>query len=136
MNYIGGQECYHRREHYKSGGYEMNNRIQAVKDFYKAFASGDREYVERILAKDFIFSSPPDPYLDRAGFFERCWPGAGNGTDFNFVRLVESGDEIIVTYESEQNGKRGRNTEVLTFEGDQISRTEVYFGWEGVDGSA
>lgn len=109
----------------------MSNRVQAVKDFYKAFASGDREYVEKILAKDFIFSSPPDPRLDRAGFFERCWPGSGQGWKFNFVRVVESGDEIIVTYESEQpNGKRGRNTEILTFEGDQISRTEVYFGWE------
>jgi len=26
-------------------------------------------------------------------------------------------------------GARGRNTEVLTFAGDRISRVEVYFGW-------
>jgi hypothetical protein len=24
---------------------------------------------------------------------------------------------------------RGRNTEILTFRGDQICRAEVYFGW-------
>jgi hypothetical protein len=46
------------------------------------------------------------------------------------VRLVESGDEVIVTYEMKKpDGSRGRNTEILTFRGDQISRTEVYFGW-------
>jgi hypothetical protein len=47
------------------------------------------------------------------------------------VRLVEVGDEVFVTYESEKtDGKRFRNTEVLTFDGDKISRAEVYFGWD------
>jgi hypothetical protein len=46
------------------------------------------------------------------------------------VRLVEAGDEVIVTYESRRrDGTSGRNTEVLTFDGDKIVRTEVYFGW-------
>jgi hypothetical protein len=36
-----------------------------------------------------------------------------------------------VTYEaSKSDGKRFRNTEVLTFNGDQIARVEVYFGWD------
>jgi hypothetical protein len=26
-------------------------------------------------------------------------------------------------------GERGRNTEVLTFDGDKVKRVEVYFGW-------
>ena len=35
-----------------------------------------------------------------------------------------------MTYESKKtDGSRFRNTEVLTFEGDKISRVEVYFGW-------
>jgi hypothetical protein len=47
------------------------------------------------------------------------------------VRLVESGDEVIVTYErTRPDGGRGRNTEVLTFNGGQIARAEVYFGWD------
>ena len=46
-------------------------------------------------------------------------------------RLVEAGDEVIVTYESKKtDGRRFRNTEVLTFEGDKIRRQEVYFGWD------
>ena len=79
-----------------------------------------------------MFSAPPDPKLDRDGYFERCWPGAGRNQDFDLVRLIESGDELVVTYESNVSGGegRGRNTEVLTFDDEnRISRIEVYFGW-------
>jgi hypothetical protein len=97
---------------------------------YRAFAASDREAIERILADDFAFSSPPDPSLDRAGYFERCWPNAGGGETFNFVRLIESGDEVVVTYEATRtDGTRFRNTEVLTFAEDKLARAEVYFGW-------
>jgi hypothetical protein len=83
------------------------------------------------LTEDFSFSSPVDVGLDRAGYFERCWPGAGAGQEFSFVRLIPAGDEVIVTYElTHPNGRRGRNTEVLTFDGDRICAAEVYFGWD------
>jgi hypothetical protein len=83
------------------------------------------------LGDHFHFSAPPDPDLDRDGFFERCWPGAGRGKNFEFVRLIEAGDEVVVTYESTKtDGRRFRNTEVLTFSGDKICKTEVYFGWD------
>ena len=107
------------------------SRIDIARAVYEAFATGDREMVERVFADDFTFSAPPDPLLDRDGYFERCWPGAGFGGAFQFVRLIESGDEVIVTYErTRPDGGRGRNTEVLTFRGDQIARAEVYFGWD------
>ena len=48
--------------------------------------------MEQLLSLDFTFSAPPDPFLDRDGYFER--------------------------------------TEVLTFNGGQIARAEVYFGWD------
>lgn len=83
-----------------------------------------------ILADDFTFSSPLDVGLDRAGYFERCWPGSRQVQRFDFVRLAEAGDEVIVTYEmTRRDGGRGRNTEVLTFDGDRILSAEVYFGW-------
>ena len=107
------------------------DRLQTVRDSYAAFAAGDRSFFEERLSEGFTFSSPPDPHLDRDGYFERCWPGAGRGQEFEFVRLVESGDEVIVTYESTRShAGRSRNTEVLTFDGDKISRVEVYFGWD------
>jgi hypothetical protein len=75
------------------------NRIDIARELYEGFASADREAVEQLLSPDFTFSAPPDPLLDRDGYFERCWPGAGSGDAFEFVRLVETGDEVIVTYE-------------------------------------
>jgi ketosteroid isomerase-like protein len=107
------------------------DRLKLAQESYRAFARGDRDAIEGLLADELTFSSPPDPELDREGFFERCWPNSGNLDGFDFVRLVESGDEVIVTYEATRaDGTRFRNTEVLTFEGDQIVRQEVYFGWD------
>jgi ketosteroid isomerase-like protein len=97
---------------------------------YEAFAAGDRDAIEELLADDLAFHSPPDPDLDRAGYFERCWPQSGDHQRFEFVPLIESGDEVVVTYEATRpDGTRFRNTEVLTFSGDRIRRVEVYFGW-------
>jgi hypothetical protein len=107
-----------------------SNRGQIARESYVAFAAGDRGFFEERLSDDFTFSSPPDPQLDRDGWWERCWPGAGRGQSFEFLRLVEAGDEVIVTYELRRpDGSGGRNTEVVTFDDeDRIVRTEVYFG--------
>jgi ketosteroid isomerase-like protein len=105
-------------------------RADTARALYAAFATGDRAAAERLIADAFRFSAPPDPLLDRDGYFERCWPGAGGDLPFEFKRLVEHGDEVIVTYErAHEGGGRGRNTEVLTFDGDRVVRAEVYFGW-------
>lgn len=107
-----------------------SERSEIARQSYLAFARADRQFFEDRLSDDFTFSSPPDPHLDRAGWFERCWPGAGSGQEFTFVRVIEAGDEVIVSYDLRRPDGGGRNTEVLTFdEDDKIVRTEVYFGW-------
>jgi hypothetical protein len=109
---------------------DTEQRFQRARDLYLAFAAGDRSAVQDLLSEDFTFSSPVDVGLDRAGYFERCWPAAGRGQEFRFVRLLASGDEVIVTYEmTHGDSRRGRNTEVLRFRGDQVCAAEVYFGW-------
>jgi ketosteroid isomerase-like protein len=108
------------------------DRSELARQSYLAYANGDRDFYEELLAPEFRFSSPPDPDLDRDGFFARCWPGAGKQSEFHFVRVIESGDEVVVTYETRRaDGTGGRNTEVLTFDeaGEKLVRTEVYFGW-------
>jgi ketosteroid isomerase-like protein len=110
---------------------DQPDRLELARGVYTAFAAGDRDAIESLLAEPFAFSSPADPSLDRAGYFERCWPHSGGGHEFDFVRLIESGDDVIVTYEATRpDGSRFRNMEVLGFEGDRVARTEVYFGWE------
>jgi SnoaL-like domain len=107
-----------------------HDQIERAREVYRTFASGDRAAIEGILSDDFTFSSPLDVGLDRAGYFDRCWPGAGGGQRFEFVRLVQSSEEVIVTYQVKHaDGHTGRNTEVLTFSGDRVCRAEVYFGW-------
>jgi ketosteroid isomerase-like protein len=101
-----------------------------VRASYGAYESGDRQVLEGLLADDFRFWSPPDPGIDRATYWERCWPNHGNLRAFEFRRLSEVGDEVLVTYEAERtDGTRFRNTEVFGFDGDKISSVEVYFGW-------
>ncbi len=104
---------------------------QLARDMYDAYANSDRDLVERMIAEDFVFFSPPDPGIDREKYFERCWPNAGSTDRFDYIRLIEHGDEVIVTYEvTKTDGGRFRNTEVLTFCGEQLVRAEVYFGWD------
>jgi ketosteroid isomerase-like protein len=106
------------------------NRLDLARASYKAYESGDRRVLEELLADDFTFSSPDDVAIDRAAYFARCWPNSREIETFEFTRLLESGDEVIVTYESTKtNGRRFRNTEILTFEGDKIRKAEVYYGW-------
>lgn len=106
------------------------DRLQLTRDSYAAFAAADRPRMEELLADGFVFSSPPDPLLEADAYWERCFAHAGDGTRFQFVRLFEHGDEVVVTYEATRSdGTRFRNTEVLTFAGDRIARIEVYFGW-------
>jgi len=107
------------------------DRLQLTRDMYEAFAAGDRQAVEGLLAADFTFYSPPDPGIDRATYWERCWPNSEAIESFEFKRLIQSGEEVVVTYESTKtDGKCFRNTEVLTFDGDEIAKAEVYFGWD------
>ncbi len=107
-----------------------HDRLGLVRDAYRAYESGDRRVVEELLSDDFTFYSPADVGIDRARYFERCWPNSELIETVEFTRLIEAGDEVVVTYESTKtDGNRFRNTEVLTFDGDKICKTEVYFGW-------
>jgi ketosteroid isomerase-like protein len=107
------------------------DRLKLARDAYGAYESGDRRVIEELLTDDFTFYSPADVGIDRARYFERCWPNAGLIESYEFKRLLEAGDEVVVTYEAAKtDGSRFRNTEVLTFEGDKICKVEVYFGWD------
>jgi SnoaL-like domain len=87
----------------------VSDRVQRTRAIYEAFAAGDRDRIEHSFTEDLVFSSPVDIGLDRSGYFERCWPGSGQGQTFEFVRLIESGDEVVATYEmTARDGRRGR----------------------------
>jgi hypothetical protein len=97
---------------------------------YAAYETGDRRAMEDMVGDGFRFWSPVDDGIDRAAYFDRCWPNHEHLAAFRFVRLVADGAAVIVTYEAERtDGSKFRNTEVLTFAGDELTTVEVYFGW-------
>ncbi len=107
------------------------DRASAVRACFAAYETGDRSALDEYLAEDLVFSSPADVGIDRATYFERCWPNAATIAAFSVERLIQAGDEFVVTYEATRDdGTRFRNTEVFTFAGDRIARVEVYFGWD------
>lgn len=108
-----------------------HDRLQVVRSLYGAYESGDRKIAERHLTDEFTFSAPPDVGIDRSTYFERCWPNAKTIDAYEYERLFEANDEVIVTYEATKtDGRRFRNTEIFGFDGNRISRVEVYFGWD------
>jgi ketosteroid isomerase-like protein len=107
----------------------MSN-ADVAKQSYLAYANSNRAENEAVIADDFHFTSPLDNRLDRKTYFERCWPNNEGISSFSFVRMIEVGDEVIVTYEgTATTGRVFRNTEILTMRDGKIVDVEVYFGW-------
>jgi ketosteroid isomerase-like protein len=97
---------------------------------YRAYETKDRATLEALLADDFHFTSPLDNRLDRETYFRRCWPNSDVIAGFDFVHVVTDADRVFVTYEGRNtNGRRFRNTEILTIRNQHIVDVEVYFGW-------
>lgn len=97
---------------------------------YQAYADSDQTAIEPLIADDFHFTSPLDNRIDRATYFERCWPNHETILGFEFIHLMSEGDRVFVTYEAlSKGGKRFRNSEVLTVRDGQLVEAEVYFGW-------
>src|SRR4051794_21914888 len=108
----------------------MPSNAQLVRDCFTAYEAGDPQAVGALPADAFRFSSPADVGIDRARYFERCWPNSRTLRAFAFTRVIEAGDEVVVTYEAERvDGSRFRNTEVFGLADGRIARVEVYFGW-------
>ena len=107
----------------------MTDIIAIARASYNAYVTKDRSGIERLIAEDFHFTSPLDNRIDRATYFERCWPNSASIEGFEFIHLVADGDRVFVTYEGRTREHRFRNTELLTIRGGRITDAEVYFGW-------
>jgi ketosteroid isomerase-like protein len=101
--------------------------VQAIMDAYYGNA---RETAERLIADDLVFTSPQDDHIDRAAYFERCFPTADRTVSHRTLELVGAGEHgVFIQYEYElTNGDVHRNTEFITVRDGQIHEIEVYFG--------
>jgi hypothetical protein len=107
----------------------MSARSDFIRGYFGAFQSGDRQAVEGALDGGFTFTSPYDDAIDRATYFERCWPSHTMFRQMAVEKISEDGDEAFVLYHCETvDGKTFRNIELHRFRGDKLAAVEVFFG--------
>ncbi len=101
-----------------------------VRAFLDAYRSQDRAAAERLVADEFTFTSPQDDHIDRAAFFERCFPTADRFADWMILDVTSAGDGgVFLLYEYELvGGGRYRNTELITVRDGRLVETQVFFG--------
>jgi ketosteroid isomerase-like protein len=113
-----------------TGDIPATEATDAVRAVFRAYLAGDREAAERLLADGFVFTSPRDDHIDRAAWFERCFPTAGRFTSYELLDVVDvGGGRVFARYEyGLGSGERYRNAEFLTVRDGRLTETEVFFG--------
>ena len=100
-----------------------------VRRYFGAYQTKDRHIVEEMLPEDFTFTSPYDDHIDRASYFERCWPNSELVREIRIEKLFEKDGEVLIRYELETHRRETfRNVEFLRTDGRLIREVEVYFG--------
>jgi ketosteroid isomerase-like protein len=120
-----------RRQSTKPPHESASENVATVTALFAAYKASDRAAAERLIAEDYRFFSPLDNGLDRARYFEVCWPSSERAEDFKFTDAFADGERVFVTYEAlTRDGKHFRNAEVHTVRNGRISASEVFFGWK------
>lgn len=101
-----------------------------VRQAFDAYMAQDAGAAERVLADDYVFTSPQDDHIDKAAFMERCFPTADRVSSQEIVELVDAGDDgVFVMYEYVlKTGARHRNVEYARVRDGRLVETQVYFG--------
>ena len=99
---------------------------------FDTYRTADRAAIEALLHADFTFTSPRDDHIDRAAYFERCWPAAGSFVFQDLKAVVPDGSGgCFVLYNGQaKSGGSFRNVEQLRFKDGLIVSAEVFFGRE------
>jgi ketosteroid isomerase-like protein len=107
-----------------------DNAIQIVERCFDAYLKQDLETAQRLVGDNFVFTSPQDDHIDRAAFFERCFPTSSRVRSQQIVHIAAATDEdVFVMYEYELvEGGRFRNTELITVRDGQMVEEQVFFG--------
>lgn len=107
----------------------MNN-ADIVRACFDSYVRQDRARAEGLIGDAFVFTSPQDDHIDRATYFERCFPTMDRLRRHELLLVTPTdGDDVFVVYEYElTTGEVFRNTEVLTVRDGQIIEAQVFFG--------
>jgi ketosteroid isomerase-like protein len=107
----------------------MSN-ADVVRASSEAYLAQDRAAAERLLAEDFVFTSPQDDHIGKAEYMTKCFPTADRLRAQEILQVVPVGDDgVFILYEYElRTGARYRNTEFITVRDGKLVETQVFFG--------
>ncbi|MBV8159994.1 MAG: nuclear transport factor 2 family protein [Acidimicrobiia bacterium] len=106
------------------------SKTETVRAMFESYQKQDRQAAARLLADEFQFTSPQDDHIDKATFFDVCFPTAARLASQDLVYVTPTDeDDVFVMYDyTLRTGERHRNVEVLTVRDGQIIETQVFFG--------
>lgn len=106
-----------------------NSTVAVVQEFMRAFRAQDRAAAERVMAEDFVFTSPQDDHIDKATWLERCFPTAGHfSSPAHTLQIIPIDGLVLHRYEYAVDGALWRNVEALEVRDGLVHAVEVYFG--------
>jgi ketosteroid isomerase-like protein len=112
------------------GSQMINSPTAIVEAAFQCYRARDRAAAFALYADDFSFTSPQDDHIDKATFFERCFPTAGRLKEQRLLHVTPADADIVfVYYEYElTTGDRYRNVEAITVRDGLIREVQVFFG--------
>ena len=104
--------------------------VNTVRRFFECYLTQNRVLAEELAGAELIFTSPQDDHIDRAAYFEKCFPTADRVRSQELLRVAAATDEdVFVMYEYElRTGPRHRNAELISVRDGQIIEIQVFFG--------
>jgi ketosteroid isomerase-like protein len=76
------------------------SKVDTVRAVFDAYLAQDRDAMDRLLSDEFVFTSPQDDRIDKATFFERCFPTADRLAAQEMLHVVPVGDDnVFAMYE-------------------------------------
>ena len=67
-----------------------------VRAFFRSFLEQDRAAADRLVASEFVFTSPQDDHIDRATFLPPCIPKPLHGLYFELLDVVPTGGDDVL----------------------------------------
>ncbi|MFE5892128.1 nuclear transport factor 2 family protein [Streptomyces sp. NPDC056468] len=101
-----------------------------VRAAFRHYLAQDREAALPLYADDFTFTSPHDDHIDKAAFFERCFPTADRFEEQQLLHVTPADGELVFAYYEYEltAGGRYRNVEAISVRDGLIREVLVFFG--------
>jgi ketosteroid isomerase-like protein len=108
----------------------MSRNTDVVRAAFDHYLTGNREAAEQLYADDFTFTSPQDDHINKAAFFERCFPTAARFRRQDLLSVVPASEELVFVYYEYDltDGGTYRNMEAITVRDGRIREVQVFFG--------